>query len=213
MSSESFDIKFSRVACVLFELRHLAPQNISKSPQAWRTQYFSKIFLQWDSEPICTLFEYVIWPPKIFQSLPRHEELNIFQRFFCNGILSRFAPCKSYKLRACEKKCRNGTPYCDATEECNSWIWQVASTSTKPDGLTNRSNIDFICFPNSVVQYVLFGCSYAIVRCCVTDYDDIFGDLRNKRFWNADYCLTSNLLYARRITPKRVTSGESIYAA
>ena len=42
MSSESFDTKFSRVACVLFELRHLPPKNISKSPPGMKNAIFFK---------------------------------------------------------------------------------------------------------------------------------------------------------------------------
>ena len=66
MSSESFDTKFSRLASVLFELRH--------------------------------------YPIKYFKVSPWHEELNIFQKIFCNKFLCRFAPCKLYKLRVCEKR-------------------------------------------------------------------------------------------------------------
>ena len=42
MSSESFDVKFSSVACVLFELRHLPPQNISKPPPGMKNSIFLK---------------------------------------------------------------------------------------------------------------------------------------------------------------------------
>ena len=45
MSYESFDIKFSSVACVLFELRHLPSQNISKTPPGMKNPiFFKKIF-------------------------------------------------------------------------------------------------------------------------------------------------------------------------
>ena len=45
MSSESFDIKFSRVACVLFELRH-SPPKIFKFPPGMKNSIFFKIFFR-----------------------------------------------------------------------------------------------------------------------------------------------------------------------
>ena len=44
MSCESFDIKFSRVACVLFELRHLPPKYFKVSPRHEELNILQKIF-------------------------------------------------------------------------------------------------------------------------------------------------------------------------
>ena len=56
MFSESFDIKFSRVACVLYELRHLPPKIFqSLSPGHEELNIFQKKFLQWVSVTISTL--------------------------------------------------------------------------------------------------------------------------------------------------------------
>ena len=55
MSSESFDIKFSRVAYVLFELRHLPPKYFKVSPGHEELNIFQNFFWEWVSAPICTL--------------------------------------------------------------------------------------------------------------------------------------------------------------
>ena len=55
MSSESCDIKFSRVAYVLFELRHLPPKYFNVSPGHEELNIFQEFFWQWVSVPICTL--------------------------------------------------------------------------------------------------------------------------------------------------------------
>ena len=45
MSYESFDIKFSSVACVLFELRHLPPKIFQSLPPGMKNSiFFKKIF-------------------------------------------------------------------------------------------------------------------------------------------------------------------------
>ena len=49
MFAESFDAKFSRVACALFELRHLP------LPPKKYFIIFQNKFLQWVFVPICTL--------------------------------------------------------------------------------------------------------------------------------------------------------------
>ena len=44
MFSESFDIKFSRVACVLYELRHLPPKIFQSLPGMKNSIFKKKIF-------------------------------------------------------------------------------------------------------------------------------------------------------------------------